>query len=346
MARKVSKRAHIEALIEAMAPQIRSGFLAAFEDVVNGAQVAFIEKALIAGDLQAAIDAVQMSPASFNRYIRMIEQSYVASGELVAAQMPAIRDPLTGMRLIVRFDGRNLPAETWLKDLSSLKVTNLINNELQDIRDQLTKGMMRGDNPRTMALDLVGRIDPKTGRRSGGFIGLSRPQKEWLDNAAQELRSANPEGLQNYLTRTLRDKRYDKYVRQALRSGKPIDAKIANVMLGRYSDTLLRSRGEMIARTEALSAFGEAQQEVYRQLFKSGGLKKSQVVRVWRTAQDSRVRDSHGSMDGQRRGIDEPFISGDGNKLMYPQDPNAPASETIHCRCITLDEIDYFDGVD
>ncbi len=53
----------------------------------------------------------------------------------------------------------------------------------------------------------------------------------------------------------------------------------------------------------------------------------------WDTQQDNRVRESHEPMNGQVRRWDEPFITGDGNYLMYPGDTSAPIKEWIRCRC-------------
>jgi uncharacterized protein with gpF-like domain len=58
------------------------------------------------------------------------------------------------------------------------------------------------------------------------------------------------------------------------------------------------------------------------------------VVKTWRSAHDDRVRDSHRQLDGQEAiGLDTPFLLPDGGSILHPHDANAPASETINCRC-------------
>jgi HK97 family phage portal protein len=52
----------------------------------------------------------------------------------------------------------------------------------------------------------------------------------------------------------------------------------------------------------------------------------------WLTSRDSRVRDSHAAIDGEVVAIGEQFSIG----VRYPQDPEGPPEQTIHCRCITL----------
>lgn len=44
-------------------------------------------------------------------------------------------------------------------------------------------------------------------------------------------------------------------------------------------------------------------------------------------------RHHHVAASGQVRYATEYFVMGNGARLLYPGDPNAPASERIHCRC-------------
>ncbi len=48
------------------------------------------------------------------------------------------------------------------------------------------------------------------------------------------------------------------------------------------------------------------------------------------------TRDTHAALDGKVIPSDEPFITIDGNRLMYPGDPNAPAGEVISCHCVLI----------
>lgn len=57
-----------------------------------------------------------------------------------------------------------------------------------------------------------------------------------------------------------------------------------------------------------------------------------ELIRVWRTREDEKVRATHRAANGQRRGVDEPFTVG-GCDLMHPSDPLAPVRETRWCRC-------------
>jgi len=57
-------------------------------------------------------------------------------------------------------------------------------------------------------------------------------------------------------------------------------------------------------------------------------------IKEWNTVGDERVRSAHRRANGQRVGLDEPYIV-NGQQLMYPGDNSrgATVDNTIHCRC-------------
>jgi hypothetical protein len=66
------------------------------------------------------------------------------------------------------------------------------------------------------------------------------------------------------------------------------------------------------------------------------------TVKVWEATLDSKTRDSHQDMDGQKVDIDEPFIFKSGDNA--GQEVEAPglsgiAEEDINCRCVVREEI-------
>lgn len=88
-------------------------------------------------------------------------------------------------------------------------------------------------------------------------------------------------------------------------------------------------RAERIARTEVLSASNE------------GSLVGAQSLeipfkKVWIATPDSRIRDSHLSLNGQSVGQYESFSNG----LEYPGDTNGQAEEVINCRCVIGYDVD------
>jgi hypothetical protein len=201
------------------------------------------------------------------------------------------------------------------------------------VRAVLVNGLERGYNPRKTALDLVGRMNMATGRREGGLIGLTTRQAEWVSNAGTELDALD----RSYFNRILRDKRYDSMVSKAMRNGKPLSAADRGMILGRYSDRMLKYRADTIARTETITALRAGQREGYDQLIDSGRVQDHQIERTWDATGDDRTRPDHMAMNGQTvAGMATPFIAPDGSQLMYPGDTSLGASDeqVIQCRCI------------
>ncbi len=60
--------------------------------------------------------------------------------------------------------------------------------------------------------------------------------------------------------------------------------------------------------------------------------------RVWMSAEDGRVRNAHAELDGQTRGVDEPFENELG-EIMYPGDATAEPANFYNCRCTLGTEI-------
>jgi hypothetical protein len=249
---------------------------------------------------------------------------------------------------VVRFDSRNVRAEEWLRSHSSQLVTRVIEEQRTSIAQALDAGLRAGQNPNRTALDVVGRMNRVTGRREGGLLGLTGPQSEFVASARSELTTGDPASLRNYLTRSRRDKRFDRAVMKAINGGKALDAATIDQIVGLYSDRLLQLRGEMLARTETLTSIHAAKHEGFRQGLEKTNYPPEAVTRVWRAAGDSKVRHTHAAMSGQIvTGLVTPFVSPSGAMLRYPGDTGlgAGADEVIGCRCDDDYRIDFSWGV-
>jgi hypothetical protein len=132
--------------------------------------------------------------------------------------MPALRDP-SGLQVVLRWDARNLTAETWLREHSAQLVTNIVADQQVAIRAAFSKGLARGANPTRAALEVVGRVNRVTGRGGGRVIGLTTVQSDYVARARDELLSGEPDQLRAYLNRKRRDKRFDRTITAAIRDG-------------------------------------------------------------------------------------------------------------------------------
>lgn len=339
--------------IESLEPPIRDEFLRAIRAVRNEANVGLIAELLEAGQVDAAATALGINAARFAELTEQVRNAYLAGGRYGASTMPVLRmDPTQivamgytpatrAARLSARFDMRNPRAEAWLAEHSSRLVREIVADQRNLIRLALTAGMEAGRNPRQTALDIVGRV--VGGRRQGGMIGLTTAQGEWVNNARRALASGDPARMAEYFSRARRDKRLDGIVRRAIAAGQPVSEADIERIVGRYSDRLLALRGEMIARTESITAFASGRDEAVVQAVEAGGARPENVRKVWRATMDNRTRDAHAELNGTEVGLDEPFESPTGARLMFPGDSSLGAgpADVIGCRCTVEYRVDH-----
>lgn len=332
----------LDDLVAEWEPRLRKAFLAAVDAITGRVRIADIVRALERGDIIGAIDAVGIDRAAWRRLEIEVEAAFADGGDLSVARIPALRGPIAGYVNIL-FDVRNPRAEARMRNHSSGLVTAISNDQREALRIGLTAGLERGDNPQRVALDLIGRINPVTRKREGGIVGLTAMQEQWVQNYAAEL--ADPEKATGALERALRDKRFDPTVRKAIAEGKAIPLETRRKMVVAYRNRALKLRGDTIGRTEAIRALHEGADEGFRQAIDAGQVQQQNVYKVWHSAGDLRVRDSHRQMNGQRVKFEASFVSPSGAVLRYPGDPDAPASETVNCRCWAETRVDFLAGL-
>lgn len=343
MAKLTAQEQLFQQLLDRYGLKVAEAFMAAAEDLRAGADVQRLTAAIQANDLPGAIAALNLDPAAFNDLLEAIREAYLAGGQ---GAVQTMRAPATVG--IIRFDGRNVAAERWLQDHSSELVTRILTDQREAIRVKLSEGMAAGVNPRSTALEIVGRLNRASGKREGGLLGLTAQQAGYVASARQELSSGDPEALQHYLTRGRRDKRFDRSVLKAIREEKPLPADIARKAVAQYESRLLQLRGETIARKETLTSLQAAKYRAYLQAVGQGKVVENTVRRTWRDSADLRVRHTHHVLSGQTVALREPFVSPSGARMLFPGDTSlgAPASETIGCRCDVNYRIDFFANVE
>lgn len=96
------------------------------------------------------------------------------------------------------------------------------------------------------------------------------------------------------------------------------------------------NRASLIARTEGHRAMSTASYYCQKDAEANG----CKIIKQWDATLDGRTRESHRMVDGELRNVDEKFSNG----LMYPHDPNGPASEVCNCRCALLQRAKYMLG--
>lgn len=217
----------------------------------------------------------------------------------------------------VVYDVTNSRAARAMQDQTWRLVGTFSNEQRQVIRDVLSNGTRRGDNPIVVARSL---------RDS---IGLTPFQAQAVDNYRRALETGDASALD----RELRDRRFDPTVRGLVDGTKTASPEQVQRMVDRYRQNYVNLRAETIAQTESTTAVHEGAEDAWHQAIDKGDIDADALVSTWHAAKDKRTRASHREMDGQERGHGEPFTSGNGATLRYPGDPQAPEDEVINCRC-------------
>ena len=162
--------------------KIQPGFAPAFEqaiqDVRSAAQLAVLEDAIAARDIEGVLRILQVPPQYFAALDDAITGAFLAGGAYALSTLP--KKPLPGSPgpLVIRFQGRHPRAESWIKTRSSRLITEINETTRAAVRDVLEEAIRAGQNPRTTALALVGRIQGN--ERTGGIVGLHSRQVETL----------------------------------------------------------------------------------------------------------------------------------------------------------------------
>ena len=331
-------------LVDELAPAARKAFLEAIAAIRSDVTLARIEAAIQRGDVQGALDALNLEASYFRPLDDLLRQAVLQGGDYAIDELKRLapRNTVTG-----RFDATNPTAADILARYSSGRVVEISETTRDGLRVALSTAMETDAAPRKVALDLVGRINRVTGRREGGLVGLNSQRIAWAQAAQAELQSGDPESLRNYLTRQTRDRRFDATVRAAIKAGKPVPADVREKMNKAMASRMLRDRGETIARTELLSSLNAGQDSGLRQAIERGQLRADQVQLTWDSSADRFTRPDHREMNGQVRPYGQPFLSPSGALMMHPGDTsiNATAADVINCRCRAVVSLDLIKGL-
>lgn len=339
------------AALAKLEPQLRAAFLEAIDRITSTVEIKRVAALIEAGQIDAAMAALNINPTLFSGLHEAERAALVTGGNLVLSGL-RIRDPFTGSRVVLGFDGRAVRAEQWAAQASSRLITEIVDDQMAMAREVIRAGIEAGRNPRSIALELVGRVDKATGKRSGGFIGLDSQRQRVARAVLDAMQS--PEGVRSLVTvhrsgavtvkyKSVNDATANRIL-SAYRRGEGVSAADIEISRRQLNSKLLLDRGETIARTEALNALRAGRHEGYQQLIDSGNVRADQLTVTWSATMDGRTRDSHQALNGQRIRFGQLFTSPlTGARLEYPGDTthSAPASETVQCRCLAEYSIRY-----
>lgn len=326
-----------------VSPAFADAFEQAVQDIRSTAQRRAIEEAIkravesgnVVQGVQEVTQALNLGAEFWAPLDRQVQEAFETGAIYQLSTLPKKPLPNTGP-LVVRFQGRHPRAEAWTRDHAARLITEISDDTREVIRGLITEAVETSRPYRRVTADLIGRTSGN--QLTGGLIGLHSRQAAAVRNARSDLEALSP----NYFNRLRRDRSFDGLVRKAIDAGEPLSAADVDRIAGRYSDRLLRLRGETIARTEANKAMNAGRAEAIVQLVERGDVPQDAVSIIWDATPGPRTRDSHRALNGAQIKWGERFVSPvTGATLRWPHDEEAPGAETINCRCSARFRVDY-----
>lgn len=304
-------------LLDSAESDVKKWLLYVFQQAANKGKLNRLAQLIEAGQVERIIEELGLTQSGLAPVADAVESAFLRGANFQAALGGGVFDKW-GSTI-----QRTLQARA---NDTTLRIYQELGRSLQTT---IQHGLANNKTPYQIAQDILGL--KQAGKRVGGALALTSLQKDYAANAELEILGLD----RNYLSRSLRDRRYDGAYRKALTTGTVLPPAIRAKMISAYQDRLLKHRADVVARTETLGALNAGRYASAEQDAAALGLDASAVLATWRSHPDGRTRDSHRPMNGQTVVKGTPFVTGNGSRLLYPGDSSlgASASETINCRC-------------
>jgi len=318
--------------------KIFGAFLKSSSNIKSDVAYHKLVAAIASGDPENVITAMALDSAAFSelrlRFAEIFENGgSIFSGRIIKAQND-----------VFRFDIQKFNAQRFMAS-KDVQIQGLVGEQKDIVREILTRSIRSKTSMNEAILQLAGRVDRRTGKRTGGVIGLSERQFQTIERLRDDLTSNDPKRIKRVLSLDLRDPRFDAIIKRSVKDGVPIPAAKINAILNRYQARALRQRAQTIAYTEATTAFNAGQIASAEQAISAGIVDEKLLTKEWQSRGDNLVRGSHIFLNRKKVGFKEKFTSYGGVQIAYPGDPDAPQEEIVNCRCSMKIDLDFKRGL-
>lgn len=315
--------AAIDALLANVERQVKRAFLDYLKKAKSKETLKAVRKLLQDGNVDGVVNLFERLSKGLSQPLTAA-MIHVASEEMRSLAPKAVRaafqqNGTSIPQIAIQFDASNAHAAALAQELTARFVRQINEQQRKIILELVQQGQLNGEGPLA------------TARKIRDNIGLTERQYQAVLNYRSLLENQDLQAL----SRTLRDKRFDRTVRNNFKEDEPLTQSQINNMVDRYRNRYLAYRADTIARTEAHEIVNVARQEGLQQTIEQAGIDQSSVRQKWRATRDNRTRDTHSALDNQVSDANGYFTSPSGARLRFPGDPLAPAEEKINCRCTT-----------
>lgn len=309
-------------LADRLSPKIRKQFLAAIDRIKSKVDWRAVNAAIERGDVDGALKSMGLGrwSSELGGMTDVMSAAFNQAGVNAARSVAA---GLVGAKVSVRFDQFHpRAAEAAFRNNYGL-VQGFVDEQRKRLRGVIESAVRSGEAPIATSRQI---------RSSVRAFGLDDRRAEALSRYRDQLENgrfgdAAARAVGGNVERTL----------NAASSGRiELAQSRINDLVDQYEQRLLMQRAGAIADTESMRAVSQGNREAFEQVFDQLGGGRDNVLRFWVATDDNKTRDSHRlipQINDEGVGMDEPYKLPEGGTIMYPHDPDAPANETINCRC-------------
>lgn len=258
--------------------------------------------------------------AALTAYAVEQHNAFTTAGQAVARWLgDQLTAPAPVAKKLLSFDPADDDVMSWAERNRLDLVDGLDLEQRSLIRAELSAMLEDGTNPLQAA------------REIWESIGLTPAQEAAVRGYRLQLERGQYTAA---LQRELSSGASDRAIAAAARAERKLTAAQIDTAVSRYRQNYQRLRTETILRTEGARIANQASDAALQQAIGRGDVGADQLEQTWyhSPSADSK-HEFHAVMHGQVRAWGEPFVSGLGAELHFPCDPQAPAKETVNCRC-------------
>lgn len=326
MARQTRQQREIERLLSQLEPRVAAAFADAIQAARRNVDFSALIEALDRGDLGAAIRLLDVPQGLLFPLEDAVRAAYIEGGQMVAIAAP---------QALLGFAGSTPAALEWLRNLSSTRIQGIKADTLDAVRAALVSGRDQGMGARELATMIVGK---RVGnRREGGILGLTTQIADSIMSGRAKLLSGDPALMAEYLDLKLRDRRYDRTIKKAIKEGRKLTVKEVDAILDAHKSKALAYRGRVIAKNETFSALEAGRYEAVAQAIENPDV--AGATSRWQHNLSLEPRLDHVAMSGTVVEFGQDFVFPDGTRMKYAHDPSGGIKHTAGCRCITVHRI-------
>lgn len=304
----------IDALLARAEIHIAQVFRAAIAGMQNSLDLNVVADLLERGEYQALMDMFE----DVSRYLGTATQTVFVQAANESTDY--IRD---SAHVTIAFDQFNQGAVAVMQATTLRLIREFTDSQREVVREVVTQGIIAGIGPREQA------------RNFRDVVGLTQRQAQAVLNYRAKLETVGNRDVKASIQRLalglkLRDGRGDAQIKRAIRENTPLAPDRIDWLVQRYHERSVKARAETIARTEALAAVHQADKNAFDQAVAAGRIRPEDIEEEWVSARDTRVRDSHVILNGQKHRFGE-LWQGLYGVLKFPGDPDSPAAERVNC---------------